>query len=334
MTATTDGKAATPTPNWTELSPKSLVHTARPVVGSTLFTYTSKSPPSGCAPAPKLKLKAVGGVPVAATRVPAAYRFALVSEAKMAVWANQSLARVGCMQAGALQAPVLALQMSGDAQCGVGPAQTPAVQTSPSVHRLLSLQVVPFGALVWAEHAPVAGTQVPATWQASVATGQVTGLPPTHAPAWQVSTVVQALPSLQVVPLGAGVWAEHTPVDVSQVPGTLQVVAVQTTGAPPVHVPRPLQMSVVVQALPSLQEVPAGAGGVLQVPLAGLQVPATWQASEAVQTVAVPPTQWPAPSQWSAVVQALPSSQVVVVGALPAQGSFALVMVKTCEAVR
>jgi hypothetical protein len=179
------------------------------------------------------------------------------------------------MQAGATQEPLLALQMSGAAQCGVGPAQTPAVQTSPSVQRLLSLQAVPSAAGVWAEQTPVAGKQVPATWQASVATGQVTGLPPTQAPAWQVSAVVQALPSLQEVPLAAGVWAEHTPVDVLQVPGTLQVVAVQTTGAPPEQVPRPLQVSVVVQALPSLQEVPLGAFGVLQVPLAGLQVPAT-----------------------------------------------------------
>jgi hypothetical protein len=206
------------------------------------------------------------------------------------------------------------------------------VQTSLLVQRLPSLQAVPLAAGVWAEQVPVAATQVPATWQASEAV-QTTWLPPTQAPAWQVSTVVQPLPSLQVVPLAAGVWAEHTPVDVLQVPATLQVVAVQTTGAPPVQVPRPLQMSFWVQALPSLQVVPLGALGVLQVPLAGLQVPATWQESEAVQVVAVP-TQWPAPSQWSAVVQALPSSQVVVVGALPAQGSFALVMVKTCEVVR
>jgi len=188
--------------------------------------------------------------------------------------------------------------------------------------------------LVWAEQVPVAGTQAPATWQTSVATGQVTGVPPTQAPAWQVSTVVQPFPSLQATPSAAGVWAEHRPVAGAQVPATLQVEAVQTTGAPPEQVPRPLQMSFCVQALPSLQEVPLGAFGVLQVPVAVLQVPTEWQASAAVQTTGLAPTHWPEPLQWSDWVQALPSSQTVVVGALLAQGSFALTRFQTCVATR
>lgn len=188
-----------------------------------------------------------------------------------------------------MQVPLLGLQVSGATQTGL-PAQTPAVQTSLVVHRLLSLQAVPSAAGVCNEQVPVAATQVPATWQASEAV-QTTGLAPTQTPAWQVSTVVQPLLSLQGAPLAAGVWAEHRPVAGEQVPAVLQTLAVQTTGAPPEQVPRPLQVSAWVQALPSLQEVPLGALGLLQVPVAVLQVPTEWQASEAVQTTGLAPTQ-------------------------------------------
>jgi hypothetical protein len=44
--------------------------------------------------------------------------------------------------------------------------QLPAAQASPTVHALLSLQVVPSGA-VGLEQKPVEGLHVPATWQAS-----------------------------------------------------------------------------------------------------------------------------------------------------------------------
>jgi hypothetical protein len=39
---------------------------------------------------------------------------------------------------------------------------------------------------------------------------QTTGLAPAHAPAWQVSVRVQALPSLQAVPFGL-LGFEHVP---------------------------------------------------------------------------------------------------------------------------
>jgi hypothetical protein len=80
-----------------------------------------------------------------------------------------------------------------------------------------SLQVVPFAAPGF-EHAPVAVLQVPATWHWSDAV-HVTGFEPTQVPAWQVSLWVQALASLQVVPLVA-MGLEHAPVDVLQVPAT------------------------------------------------------------------------------------------------------------------
>jgi len=50
---------------------------------------------------------------------------------------------------------------------------------------------------------------------------------------------------------------------------------VQLTGFDPVQSPA-WQVSVWVQALPSLQAVPSGFAGFEQMPLAGLQVPATW----------------------------------------------------------
>jgi hypothetical protein len=48
---------------------------------------------------------------------------------------------------------------------------------------------------------------------------QITGFAPVQTPDWQESVEVQALPSLQPVPLDFG-GLEHTPVAVLQVPAT------------------------------------------------------------------------------------------------------------------
>ena len=98
---------------------------------------------------------------------------------------------------------------------GTPPAQTPAWQVSPVVQKLLSLQVVPL-ATTGLVQLPLVGSQTPAVWQASVA-AQVFGLPPTQAPAWQESTVVQGLLSLQAVPLETGGLVQ-LPVVASQIP--------------------------------------------------------------------------------------------------------------------
>jgi hypothetical protein len=95
--------------------------------------------------------------------------------------------------------------------------QDPALHASPSVQALESLHCVPFGAL-GLEHTPVVVLHVPATWHWSDAV-HTTGLPPAQAPAWHVSVWVQALASLQVVPLGA-LGFEHWPVAVLHVPAT------------------------------------------------------------------------------------------------------------------
>jgi hypothetical protein len=65
------------------------------------------------------------------------------------------------------------------------PTQTPVAQASACVHALPSLQIVPFAAVGF-EHEPLAGSQVPATWHASLA-AQVTGFDPEQVPLWQVS---------------------------------------------------------------------------------------------------------------------------------------------------
>src|SRR5690242_7749700 len=66
------------------------------------------------------------------------------------------------------------------------------------------------------------------------------------------------------------------------------------------------QTSPVVQAWLSLHEVPSAAAGFEHFPLAGLQVPATWHWSEAVQVTGLLPVQVPLWHE-STVVQALPS---------------------------
>ena len=63
-----------------------------------------------------------------------------------------------------------------------------------------------------------------------------------------------------------------------------------------------------VHRFPSLHEVPVGAGGLEQTPLAALHTPTTWQASAAVHTTGEPPEHVPA-WQLSPMVHALPSSQ-------------------------
>ncbi|NOK18537.1 hypothetical protein, partial [Corallococcus carmarthensis] len=61
--------------------------------------------------------------------------------------------------------------------------------------------------------------------------------------------------------------------------------------AVPAHVPVLLQTSPMVVELPSLQALPAAFSGLEQVPLRGLQVPAAWHWSEAVQRMGLEPEQ-------------------------------------------
>jgi hypothetical protein len=99
----------------------------------------------------------------------------------------------------------------------LAPVQVPDWQLSVCVHALASLHAVPLGALGF-EHVPVAGLQVPTTWQESCAL-HCTGLAPVQVPAWQVSLCVQALASLHAVPSATG-GLEQVPVVGLQVPAT------------------------------------------------------------------------------------------------------------------
>lgn len=82
------------------------------------------------------------------------------------------------------------------------------------------------------------------------------------------------LPSSQAEPFFfAGLL--QTPLDVSQVPALWHwSLALHTTALEPVHTPL-WHESVLVQALPSLQLEPFALGGLLQTPVAELQLPAS-----------------------------------------------------------
>src|SRR5437870_13530639 len=85
----------------------------------------------------------------------------------------------------------------------------------------------------------------------------------------------------------------QVPVAGSQVPAVWHwSEAVHTTGFVPTQAPA-WQVSVCVHALPSLQGAPSAFTGVLQVPVAGLQVPAAWHGSPAVHASASGPTHAP-----------------------------------------
>ena len=108
--------------------------------------------------------------------------------------------------------------------------------------------------------------------------------------------------------------AVQAPVAGLHVPAVWQA----STGAhvtEPVAVQTPLwQASPVVHASPSLHAVPSGRAGLEQAPVAGLQVPASWHGSDAVQTTGFEPVQTPA-WQVSVCVHASPSLHDAPLGA-------------------
>jgi hypothetical protein len=137
------------------------------------------------------------------------------------------------------------------------PPHTPPAQLSLVVQALLSLHVVPFPAFGFV-HTPVPVLQVPATWHVSSAV-HTTGFDPVQTPDWQVSVWVQALLSLQAVPLGFWPLVEQTPVETLQVAAKLHwSPAAQTTGFDPTQTLF-WHVSLCVQALPSLHAVPFAA---------------------------------------------------------------------------
>ncbi len=205
------------------------------------------------------------------------------------------------------QTPALRQSSTAVHTTGFEPAHAPPVQTSVCVQASPSLQPVPSLAAGF-EHAPDVGSHAPAAWHWSEGV-HVTGLVPTHAPAVQRSTCVQPFPSEHPVP-SASEGFEQAPVVESQTPAAWHwSAATQTTGLAPEQMPL-AQASTWVQALPSLQDEPSATEGLEQVPLVGLQLPATWHWSEATHVTGFAPVHVPL-WQESACVHAFPSVQVV-----------------------
>src|SRR5881628_1327730 len=159
------------------------------------------------------------------------------------------------------------------------------------------------------EHMPVLVLQVPAVWQASEAVQVTGGVVCVHTPLWQVLIPLHMLPSSQSAPLLFAGF-EHVPVLVLQVPAVWQASEPgQVTGGV-ASVPSPLwQVLIPLHMLRSSQSAPLLFAGFEHVPVLVLQVPAVWQASEAVQVtggvVCVHPPLW----QVLIPLHTLPSSQ-------------------------
>ncbi len=130
------------------------------------------------------------------------------------------------------------------------PVQAPDLQASLLVHALPSLQRLPSLRLVNTQ-LPVVVSQVSAVQALpSLQTLAV----PAQVPLWQLSGLVQALPSSHTLPLATGVYTQ-LPVVESQVSAVHTLLSLQVLAVPP-HLPA-LQVSGLVQALPSLQPVPS-----------------------------------------------------------------------------
>jgi hypothetical protein len=113
---------------------------------------------------------------------------------------------------------------------GVPGWQTPAWHISLPLQTLPSLQLVP-SVTGGFEQMPVFGSHTPALWQRSEAV-QTTGAPPVQVPFWQVSPLVQPLPSLQALPFALAGF-EQMPVAGSQTPALWHwSEAVQVTAVP------------------------------------------------------------------------------------------------------
>jgi len=174
---------------------------------------------------------------------------------------------------------------------GAPPTQTPPEQVSFVVQALPSLQ----GLVLSACTQPLAGLHESSVQ--ALPSLQLTGAP-MHAPAEQVSLLVHASPSLQ----GLVLFTCTQPLAGLHESSVQTFPSLQLGGAPPTQAP-PEQVSFVVQALPSLQELVLFT---CTQPLVGLHESLVHTLPSLQLTSA--PTQTP-PEQVSLVVQASPSLQ-------------------------
>ena len=103
----------------------------------------------------------------------------------------------------------------------------------------------------------------------------MTALLPPQVPLWQVSVCVQALPSLHVEP-SALLGFEQTPGGRVARAGVVALIERRAGDRLRAAAGAAWQVSVCVQALPSLHVEPSALLGFEQVPVAGSHVPASW----------------------------------------------------------
>src|SRR5690606_30771993 len=186
------------------------------------------------------------------------------------------------------------------------PSHSPSLQTSRVVHSSSSSHDRPSTGT--ASQRPVSLLHTPSV-QGPSSSAQST-VTPTHFPsALHWSPLVQAFPSLQLVPADAG-SASHAPVAGSHLPTLQSVLSAEQSCIAPEHTPCPSQTSFRVHRLPSSQAVFAASGRSTQAPASGSQVPRTHCVSNAEQLSSTP-THTPRSSQRSSWVHAFSSSQVV-----------------------
>jgi hypothetical protein len=190
-------------------------------------------------------------------------------------------------------------------QLGAVPAvHVPVWQVSAPLQALPSVHEVPLATLVFWQ--PVAGTHESLVH--ALPSLQLGAVPAVHAPLWQVSTPLQALPSVQVVPFATTTfWQPEAGTQESVVHGfeSLQLGGVPAAQAPAWQVSAPLQVS------PSLHGLPL-ATAVWRQPPAPSQVSVV-QGLLSLQSRPPPGAHTPA-WQSSSPLQALPSGHGVPFG--------------------
>jgi hypothetical protein len=184
---------------------------------------------------------------------------------------------------------------------GVPAVQVPLWQVSAPLHTLVSAQAVPSGRAVLAQPVVTLHESVVQTLESS----QLRGVPALQMPLWQVSSPLQTLPSLHAVPFSTGVLLQPKVGLQESVVQTLE--SLQLSGEPAAQVPL-WQVSVPLQTLPSLHDVPFSTGEFAQ-PLIGLQESVV-HTLESLQLRAVPAVQAPL-WQVSAPLQTSPSAHDV-----------------------
>lgn len=169
-------------------------------------------------------------------------------------------------------------------QLGGGPpTQAPAAHRSAVVHSLRSSQ----GKVLFVCTQPVAALHVSVVQ--GFGSSQSSGGPPTQSPLLHRSAVVHASLSEH----GSVLFVRTQPLAGLQLSEVQGFVSAHSSGGPPLHVP-PWHASSVVQASPSLQVVPFGRVGFVQIPVAGLHVPGWWHWSGVGQTTGFDPVHEPA----------------------------------------